>query len=115
VPENVDLEWMDSVAMGSILPRPHLRRKCALRCHIYTGTGLTPAHICTRTGLTAATSAPGLGSPRPHLAGSRQRTASSDAALRMQQVSELVTYFAERTPGSFVEQVGFRLQAVAKL
>ena len=27
----------------------------------------SPCHICTRTGLTAATSAPGLGSPLPHL------------------------------------------------
>ncbi len=26
-----------------------------------------PRHICTGTGLTAATSAPGLGSPLPHL------------------------------------------------
>jgi hypothetical protein len=30
------------------------------RCHICTGTGLTPAHIWTGTGLTLPTSAPGL-------------------------------------------------------
>ena len=42
-------------------PLPHWRRDWAHRCHICTGTGLTPRHICTGTGLTAATSAPGLG------------------------------------------------------
>ena len=51
-------------------------------CHVCTGTGLTPAtsapgpgsrlphhacHICTGTGLTPATSAPGPGSRLPHL------------------------------------------------
>ncbi len=35
---------------------PHLRRDWAHPSHIYAGTGLTPA-----------TSAPGLGSPLPHL------------------------------------------------
>jgi hypothetical protein len=40
--------------LGSTLP--HLRRDWARRCHICTGTGLTPA-----------TSAPGLGSSPPHL------------------------------------------------
>jgi hypothetical protein len=42
-------------------PLPHWRRDWAHRCHICTGTGLTPRHICTGTGLTAATSAPRLG------------------------------------------------------
>ncbi len=45
--------------MSNILlrsPLPHLRRDCAHPCHNCTGTGLTPA-----------TSAPGLGSPLPHL------------------------------------------------
>ncbi len=37
-------------------PLPHLHRDWARPCHICTGTGLTPA-----------TSAPGLGSPLPHL------------------------------------------------
>ena len=46
-------------------------------CNICTGTGLTaatsapglrsPGHICTGTGRTPATSAPGLGSPLPDL------------------------------------------------
>ncbi len=40
--------------MGS--PRPHLHRDWA-----------HPAHICAGTGLARAVSAPGLGSPRPHL------------------------------------------------
>jgi hypothetical protein len=31
------------------------------------GLGLTPAQICAGTGLAPATSAPGLGPPRPHL------------------------------------------------
>ena len=30
--------------------RPHLRRDCAHRGHICTGTGLTPCHICAGTG-----------------------------------------------------------------
>ena len=44
-------------------------------CHICTGTGLKGCFICTGTGLAAATSAPGLGSPLPHL--SRWITLSS--------------------------------------
>ncbi len=39
-------------------------------CHIpqsAKGKRAHPSHICTRTGLTPATSAPGLGPPRPHL------------------------------------------------
>jgi hypothetical protein len=52
-------------APGLRAPLPHLRRDWAHRCHIGTGTGLTPSHICTGTGLT---SAPGLGlDRRPHL------------------------------------------------
>jgi hypothetical protein len=35
--------------------------------HICTGARLSRGHICAGTGLTPATSAPGLGSPRPHL------------------------------------------------
>ncbi len=35
--------------------------------HICAGTGLTPCHICAGTRLTHPTSAPGLGSPLPHL------------------------------------------------
>jgi hypothetical protein len=75
-------------APGLGSPLPHLRRDCAHRFHICAATGLTPAasaprlgspcHICTGTGLTPAasatglgsplsTSAPGLGSPLPHL------------------------------------------------
>ena len=46
--------WLDLFA--SHTPVPHLHRDWAHRCHICTGTGLTPA-----------TSAPGLGSPLPHL------------------------------------------------
>jgi hypothetical protein len=34
---------------------------------ICSGTGLTPCHICARTGLILPASASGLGSPRPHL------------------------------------------------
>ena len=50
---------------------------CYPACHICTGTlarpcyiictGADPAHICTGTGGSAATSAPGLASPLPHL------------------------------------------------
>jgi hypothetical protein len=69
--------------LGSPLPHSHWDR--APPAHICTGTGLAsatsapgrarPRHICTRTGLApaasatgpGATSAPGLGSPPPHL------------------------------------------------
>ena len=76
--------------LGPGSPLPHLHWDRAHRCHICTGTGLTPAtststlglgsplpllpwdrahlcHICTRTGLTPATSTStlGLGSPVP--------------------------------------------------
>ena len=50
------LESAPCVHPAAAPPRLHLRRDCAHRCHICTGTGLTPA-----------TSAPGLGSPLPHL------------------------------------------------
>ncbi len=50
---------------GAARPCPHLHRDWARRCHMCAGTGLTPA-----------TSAPGLGSPLPHLRrpGGRTRT-----------------------------------------
>ena len=48
-------------------PCTNLRGDCAHPCHICAGTRLAPAHICTGTRLTAPTSAPGLGSPLPHL------------------------------------------------
>ena len=62
---------------GEARLRP-LHRGWARRCHICTGTWLTPAtfapglgspshHIYTGTGRAAATPAPGLGSPLPHL------------------------------------------------
>ena len=38
----------------------YLHRDCARPCHIFTGTGLTLSHICTGTGPSQATSAPGL-------------------------------------------------------
>jgi hypothetical protein len=49
------------------LTLPHLHRDWAHPCRICNGTGLAPVHICTRTGLGAPTSAPGLGSALPHL------------------------------------------------
>ena len=45
-------------------------RRCSgapLRACATQYAGLTPCHICTGTGLAPATSAPGLGSPLPHL------------------------------------------------
>ena len=59
-------------------PLPHLHRGWAHPCQVCTGTGLSPpkstatglaagCHICTRTGLGPPATAPGLGSPRPHL------------------------------------------------
>ena len=57
-------------------PLPHLHRDWAHPCHICTRTRSPlphlhrdwahPCHICAGTGLTPATSVPGLGSPLPH-------------------------------------------------
>jgi hypothetical protein len=41
--------------------------RSARRCRICAETGLTPGHICAGSGLAPATSAPGPGSPLPHL------------------------------------------------
>jgi hypothetical protein len=54
------------LATGAV-PRPHPHRHWARRCHICTSSGFPRGHICTGTGLTAATTALGLGSPLPHL------------------------------------------------
>jgi hypothetical protein len=48
---------MSSKTMGPLLQ---------VLAHTCTGTGAHRCHICVGTGLTAATSAPGPGSPRPH-------------------------------------------------
>ena len=47
--------------------RPHPHGDSVHWCHICSGTGLGPGHLCTSTGtgLAPATSAPGLGSPQP--------------------------------------------------
>ena len=72
---------MHAVASArKLLPRAHMRemhRDWAQRsshicagahsCHICAGAGPTPSHICAGTWLAPATSAPGLGSPPPHL------------------------------------------------
>jgi hypothetical protein len=47
--------------------RVHERRGGLARCHICTGTGLTPATSAPGLGSPVATFAPGLGSPLPHL------------------------------------------------
>ena len=73
-------------APGPGSPHPHLRRDRAHPAHICTGTGLTlptsapgpgspPCHVCTRTGHTPPTSAPGPGPPRPHLRRDQTRPA----------------------------------------
>ncbi len=55
-------------APGLVAPLPHLRRDWAHPGRICTGTGLTLATSAPgSTGLTPATSAWRLGSPRPHL------------------------------------------------
>ena len=49
--------------------RKHIKRKLisgSTRPHLHRDWA-HPGHICTGIGLTPATSAPGLGSPRPHL------------------------------------------------
>jgi hypothetical protein len=48
-------------------PLPHLHRDSAHPYHICTKTGLTTATSAPRLGSPLATSAPGLGSPLPHL------------------------------------------------
>ena len=48
--------------------------------HICAGTWARPCHICAGTGLTAPTSAPGLGSPLPHLRRDWARVAPTPAA-----------------------------------
>ncbi len=67
-----DIEWEMNCNGLTLLDLPPDRADWAYPCHICAGTGLTPAtsapglrspcHTCTRTGLTPSTSAPGLGS-----------------------------------------------------
>jgi hypothetical protein len=63
-------------------PLPHLRRDWA-----------HPAHICAGTGITPATSAPGLGSPPPHLRWDcRNRTSPRSPTLRFRTSSWCATH-----------------------
>ena len=52
--DKYDAEYL--IRTGLVRALPHLHRDWA-----------HPCHICTWTGLTPATSAPGVGSPLPHL------------------------------------------------
>ncbi len=61
--KNDEIENLETMVRAS---RPHLHRDWAHPAHICTGTGLTPATSAPGPGLTPATSAPGLGSPLPH-------------------------------------------------
>ena len=58
-----------SMVLRSGPRRPGWTCFCSLSaaCHICAGTGPTPCHICAGTRLAPATSAPGPGSPLPHL------------------------------------------------
>jgi hypothetical protein len=89
-------------------PPPHLHRDWArptAPCHICTGTGLTAStsapglgslrHICIGNGLTAATSAPGLGSPLATSApglGSPLATSAPGLGSRRCSDSQLIEY-----------------------
>jgi hypothetical protein len=62
-------------ALGLGSPLPHLRRDWAHPCHICAGTGLTPATSAPGLGLAPLpTSAPRLGSPPPTSAPGLPRT-----------------------------------------
>ncbi len=67
-------------------PLPHLRRAWAHPLPHLRRDWAHPSHICTGTGLTPATSTPGLGSPLPHLrrdcAGARRATAEGGWSRR---------------------------------
>ena len=64
------------------LTSPHLRRDWARPRHICAGDWARPCHICTGTGLTAATSAPGLGHPRICTCPGRSPATSAPRRLR---------------------------------
>jgi hypothetical protein len=65
--EEKEAKWKTRAEEYVAISEPHLHRDSPHHCHICIGTGLNPATSASETGRTPATSAPGLGSPLPHL------------------------------------------------